>query len=43
VNLFNDNFAKFADHVDQAVLDSAPKAGSAASAPKAREAVVPAA
>ena len=41
VKLFNDNFAKFADHVDRAVLDAAPR--SAGEDVQARqEAIVPA-
>ncbi len=42
VKLFNDNFAKFAAHVDQAVLDSAPGA-SADPLQQRQEAIVPAA
>ncbi|HET9428068.1 MAG TPA: phosphoenolpyruvate carboxykinase [Allosphingosinicella sp.] len=42
VKLFNDNFAKFAAHVDQAVLDSAPRS-SGETAQQRQEAIVPAA
>jgi phosphoenolpyruvate carboxykinase (ATP) len=42
VKLFNDNFAKFADHVDQAVRDSAPRQGGAVTQQR-QEAIVPAA
>jgi phosphoenolpyruvate carboxykinase (ATP) len=42
VKLFNDNFAKFADHVDQAVINAAPSE-SAVGVELRQEAVVPAA
>jgi phosphoenolpyruvate carboxykinase (ATP) len=41
VDLFNDNFARFADHVEQNVRDAAPQAGKAAA--QAREPVISAA
>jgi phosphoenolpyruvate carboxykinase (ATP) len=43
VKLFNDNFARFAEHVDQSVLDAAPKGDAEALADQAQEATVPAA
>jgi phosphoenolpyruvate carboxykinase (ATP) len=42
VKLFNDNFARFADHVDAGVLAAAPKAGEE-SDQQAREAIITAA
>jgi phosphoenolpyruvate carboxykinase (ATP) len=42
VKLFTDNFAKFADHVDRAVLDSAPTVDTAP-VQQRQEAIVPAA
>ena len=42
VKLFNDNFARFAAHVDAGVLAAAPKA-EAAAAQQAQEAIITAA
>jgi phosphoenolpyruvate carboxykinase (ATP) len=39
VKLFNDNFARFADHVDQSVRDAAPK-GAGVAQPQAQERVI---
>ncbi|WP_129792883.1 phosphoenolpyruvate carboxykinase [Sphingosinicella sp. CPCC 101087] len=43
VKLFNDNFARFAEHVDQSVRDAAPKGDATLSTDQAQEATVPAA
>src|SRR6187401_2941429 len=43
VKLFNDNFARFADHVEQNVLDAAPRAAAIVTAQQAQEAAIPAA
>ncbi|MGZ8360327.1 MAG: phosphoenolpyruvate carboxykinase [Allosphingosinicella sp.] len=40
VKLFNDNFARFAAHVDQGVLDAAPKAAAVKMSQQAQEAAI---
>jgi phosphoenolpyruvate carboxykinase (ATP) len=40
VKLFNDNFARFADHVDQSVRDAAPRTVAGSAQPIAQERVI---